>query len=764
MIRSARSWIVWLLAACCWLLADRALAQSPVDLGTVTTQLDLASRIEVLEDRAAAFDPGQALVRQDWLPASPGRLNYGVTDAAIWLRLMVENRSDRALTRWLTLGSPRLEDVGYYRFELGDRVPVEMAVGGWAHPMAERQEKGLVSIFPVRLEPGQSAVLLLRVSGRTRLFLVPGLSEPLAYRVHESNLIIRQLAPLSALVGLILYMLVHGLARRMHHLLLFSLWLFSISMYELTFGGYLYRFVLPSGGEFVVRSTVTLANLSILLGVGFTLQFLRLWQRRLWRWIYLAIIAISLWLVAQAACGDLQLANYLTIPLLTGFVMLWQLSIVQAWYRGVDKAGLFLLASLGLWVAILLRIAEQLGWLPMNAIYEDVLPIQPSLVLGFVMVFGVVRSAFIEQRAYRSTQSALLKARQDEHMRLETLVLERTRTLQDAVIAADEANRARGELLARVNQDLHRPAAEIVALAEPLEQVEGEQADHVGAIRRSASDLHALIDDLIEEAGAGSPLGAVRPEAVDIRRLLDGLATEAEGLALANGNRFVWRPGASLPRRVLVDPKRLRQVLINLLDNAAKFTRHGEVGLEVDAVEGTGVATLTCTVSDTGIGMSHDQLAEVFEPYRRAEEARDLPGLGLGLAIARHWIERMGGGISVDSAPGQGTTMRVTLPLRLPDIAGAPDPAQHELPTAGLPQPDSHSLEQARLCLRLGAVSDLLDWAAELSATRPQYRDFAECVADLAARGDLGVLALCLQCGDEDGRQPGNARSGHEVA
>ena len=296
--------------------------------------------------------------------------------------------------------------------------------------------------------------------------------------------------------------------------------------------------------------------------------------------------------------------------------------------------------------------------------------------------------SFLEQRAYSAAQAALIQSRQDEQVRLEALVRERTQTLQDAVIAADEANRARSELLARVNQDLCRPATRIVALAQSLEQAGGEHAAQGAAIRRSASDLQGLIDDLIEEAGAGQPLGAIRPEPVDIRRLLEGLATEAEGSG--KGQRQCLqlsarsRPAAARAGR----PKRLRQILINLLDNAAKFTRAGRVELRVDAVETAGLAMLTFTVSDTGIGMTAEQLAEVFEPYRRAAGAGGLPGLGLGLAIARHWIERMDGSIGVDSAPGRGTTMRVALSLSLPDSSPAvPEPAGASVPTAALPVP-----------------------------------------------------------------------------
>jgi light-regulated signal transduction histidine kinase (bacteriophytochrome) len=255
--------------------------------------------------------------------------------------------------------------------------------------------------------------------------------------------------------------------------------------------------------------------------------------------------------------------------------------------------------------------------------------------------------------------------------------------------------------------------------------------------------LQSLIDDLIEEDGSDNPLGIIRPEQVDIRRLLDSLAIEAEGLALANGNTFTWLPGSRLPALVLVDPKRLRQVLINLLDNAAKFTRGGRVVFQADAICNEEAASCVFKVIDTGIGMSIDQLSQLFEPYQRAESSLGVAGMGLGLAIARHWLERLGGRITVDSAPGQGTTMEVTLPMQTPDPSSL-KPAPPEKPSLGALRPDAATLEEAQHYLLLGAVSELLEWSRVLEHSCPQWRDYAKCVESAAQRQDLAELRSLL--------------------
>ena len=742
--------LAWLVVGLLVIGASPLHAAERIDFGVLVPRLELSERIERLEDRSASLEPLQAMAAPGWQRATPAALNLGVSESAVWLRLQVENRSLHERTRWFTIGSPRLEWVDFYRFAPGDPVWVETVVGGLGRALERRPVSGLVSIFPVTLAAGESATLLLRVAGRTRLLMTPELWEPLNYRSRESDRIMRQLAPVSVVLGIALYMLVHGLARRSRDMLLLAGWLCLMGFYELAFDGYLYRFLFSSGGEPAVRVTLVLSNLCVILCAVFTLFFLRLYLHRAWCWAYLCYIAVNLVFLWQSAFGDLLAANVAAAPLMLVFLLVWPASILAAWRQRVANASLYFLATLSLWPAVILRLLEQEGLLSTDLALSDSLILSPSLGLALVMVFGLLRRDYAEQKAYRATQAALLKSRQDEQQRLEVLVRERTQSLQDATIAAEEAHQARSELLARVNHDLLRPVSEIVELATPLEQVGGLPAECGAIIHRSATHLLGLIDDLIVEASQDGSVDEIRPEPFETRSLLAGLALEAEGLVLTAGNEFVFHAAPDLPPRIQVDSRRLRQVLINLLDNAAKFTRAGRVEFRVDVDSVASRPRLIFTVRDNGPGMSASQLAMVFEPYRRTQEAAGFPGLGLGLAIARHWVERMDGEIAADSAPGQGTTMRVLLPLELPEPpvlqpSAAPQGAVALQGDDGLARPEAERLAEANALLRLGAVSDLEDWSAGLLASQPQHAAFAHRVAELAGRADLRGLALLLQ-------------------
>jgi two-component system, sensor histidine kinase LadS len=736
-------WLACLSLLCVLLPAQATDTESIVDFAAVSSELDLASRMSILEEEDGEIVSRTALDLTSWRLATPHELNRGLTESAIWLRLKVSNGSDQALTRWLVLGSPRLEHVQYFRYDPDHAELMESYRSGTAYALDQRPQKGLVSIFPVRLLPGEHATLLVRVSGRTRLFMQPALWEPLAYRVEESALMMRQLLPLCILLGIGFYTLVHGIVYRTAYMIWLSIWLGSTALYEFSAGGYLYRLILHAGGDLTARITVMLALICMISAAAFTIVYLRLQQSR-WYWVYLAFIGADIFLFYHAAAGDLRFANNWLIPLLLLFFTTWQVSILFSRERMIRNSRVFLLASFALSGVIFLKLAELKGFVPINLLPDSSFTSHPFLPLALIMVFASVRETFMGQRSYRIEQAKLLKARQDESIRLENLVRERTQTLQDAVIAADEANRSRSELLARVNLDLRRPADEIVNLSVPFEAAGGEQAKYGTAIRRSAMDLQSLIDDLIEEAGSDHLLGLINSEPVEIMDLLEGLALEAEGLALANGNSFEWRVGIGMPAVVLLDPKRVRQVLINLLDNAAKFTVNGAISFTVEISSRSGSPELLFTISDTGIGMKHEQIANLFEPYQRAENAHDLPGLGLGLPIAKHWIERMGGGITIDSHPGAGTTARVVLPAVVSQASvSRPESCSDPVPAA--PLPDSDLMEQARQSLRLGAISELIEWSQQLSREFPQWRDFARSVEESAENQDLDKLRELIQ-------------------
>jgi signal transduction histidine kinase/DNA-binding response OmpR family regulator len=241
--------------------------------------------------------------------------------------------------------------------------------------------------------------------------------------------------------------------------------------------------------------------------------------------------------------------------------------------------------------------------------------------------------------------------------------------LESARDEANAANRAKSVFLANMSHELRTPLTAVLGYCELLEEeVEEMGVEGIGEdlkkIGMNARHLLSLINDVLDL----SKIEAAKMEIVDVSVETAGVLQEVEAAAgslmQAKENRFVIDASAA-PTRVVVDELRLRQILLNLIGNAAKFTEKGEIRLTVrEAPNAPGMVEFE--VSDTGIGMSEEQIAKLFKRFQQADETttRKYGGTGLGLALSQALTIMMGGAIAVRSTPGQGSTFTVTLPIQ----------------------------------------------------------------------------------------------------
>ena len=246
------------------------------------------------------------------------------------------------------------------------------------------------------------------------------------------------------------------------------------------------------------------------------------------------------------------------------------------------------------------------------------------------------------------------------------------RRAHDELLAAREqalaASRSKSEFLSTMSHEIRTPMNAILGMADILSEtdLDGDQQGYLETMRSNGTVLLSLIDDILDLAKVES--GRLKLETVefDLPELIAKMAETLAPRAHGKGLELVVRVLPGTPTWVVGDPLRLKQVLMNLLGNAIKFTEAGEVVLTVRPGDGTEEGSLRFSVGDTGIGISRDELGGIFSYFTQADSSttRKYGGSGLGLAIVRRLVGLMGGEIWAESEPGQGSTFYFTACLR----------------------------------------------------------------------------------------------------
>lgn len=249
-------------------------------------------------------------------------------------------------------------------------------------------------------------------------------------------------------------------------------------------------------------------------------------------------------------------------------------------------------------------------------------------------------------------------------LRRKIMQLEETEVaLLKAKEEADGANRAKSEFLAHMSHELRTPLNAVLGYTQILTKEGGLSPRHekaVAIIAQSGEHLLALINELLDTARVEAGTMKLHPVAVDLLQFLQGIAESLRVRAEAKRLSFAVEQSGDAPTTVRADAQRLRQVLINLLDNAIKYTEAGKVTLNVDAHQ----SRLRFRVADTGVGIPPEQLPHIFDAfYQVRHEQAFVEGAGLGLAISKRLVELMGGTLEVRSIPGEGSVFTFDLPL-----------------------------------------------------------------------------------------------------
>jgi len=374
----------------------------------------------------------------------------------------------------------------------------------------------------------------------------------------------------------------------------------------------------------------------------------------------------------------LSYAHTIATVVITVWMTLALTSGIVVWKRGYYPARFFVFGFIALMVPGLFILPANVGLIPALVTNAQLFTLLGGTLDGVLLAFALADQI----RLLRNT--------------LEQRVQERTAQLTEAKEHAEIVSRHRIDFLSAMSHDIRTPLAGVIGMlkfAMRDQSVRGRTGEYLRIGLQNSEALLAILNDILDFSKIDAGRLSIETVDFDLIALVDDAIGILQGQADAKSLLLRCDLALDLPRYVRGDPTRLRQILLNLLGNAIKFTDRGEVRLDATAHTGAdGHTRVGFVVSDTGPGIPADTLPRLFQKFEQADHSttRRYGGTGLGLAICKELVELMGGAIAAESRVGAGSTFSFTLPL---DVGAAPalDPLQ-------LPRQEHHAYRLRVLC------------------------------------------------------------------
>ena len=575
----------------------------------------------------------------DWRPLEMAKLIHQVDSRAFWLRLTLHNPLPYPVERWLELGHAPMAQVSLYKLHPENW---EVRQAGTDTPMRDR---GIVErtygVLPIEVTANARQTAWVRLSSDTMVSLYTALWEPDKFRKELQS---RQLWIILGAGGtgliVVFSLMMLALTRQVAYGF-FAIGQVGLFLVLSTDAGYFQRLFWPER----MSLPIEVRNLAGIIVMLTHYYFLRAFLHQVHRYpllllqLRLAVSAtVMLTLARQLGLVDSDLMRYFFAML---SVLYANLLIGRAWRDGDRAAGIILLAFVTLFAMVFNRLLL-VGNFVTHVPSVSILPFLAIFVYSPLILLGLV---------------------------------DRTRQLQEELTRVRAESAAQLRFLAHMSHELRSPLDIVLGNTQLLarEARSALQVSGLNSIFDSGRQLLRIIDHILDYARGTAGMLKIEPSAMRLDSFLRGVERMARLLAVQRNNRFelvlTGQAQAVQALTVEADAERLRQVLGNLLANAARHTSDGLITLTVSArteSEDSSVLQLEFTVSDTGEGISEQEQERIFRPFERAASQANHSGkgAGLGLAIARQLVELMGGQLAVRSALGQGAQFVFNLRAR----------------------------------------------------------------------------------------------------
>lgn len=642
---------LWIQAGC-WCLF--VLMYAPLAAGDTSA---LLQQVMLAEDISAKATVDQVLSGQLAFQPIPvdSRTILGSTGSAFWLRIRVENTESQSVKRWLTVGEARLRHISLFEYKNGQWQETR---GGLAEPFSSRPIQTLIQVFELDLATHSVQELLVRVASETVIVIYPGLWKPEQFTRQEWQTermvyFISGVLMLALLFGLLLTLFAQGAAFLVYGLaaLFYMLFLWSVS-------GLAYRELWPDSPEWALHSIGFFQSLSAVL-LLFVHRLLLQTPRCLPRLdrVMKLLISVFLLLALLMALPTTYYRHSVQLMMLLGFTLTIGSPVLGflAWRQGAPLYGYGFAAYTLPWQMLQVYYFSSVNWLPPLSSWFILHGIPIALLLSSALILGGLADQL------RRARRAHAQLEQWQRERLEVLVRERTLELQQAKTVAEHALEDQHQFLSMVSHEVRSPLANIKAATQLLE-LRAKDDEFVAILQRILRGAHRLtqfFDNYLSFDRLNTQQWALCETRIDLPPLLQTLCDHYAQIA---SHRICLSVTAAVNKQrwLQADAQLLRVLLDNLLENAIKYSPKDSV-IELSADIGED-GDLRLAVSDQGVGIAADELDLVFNKFFRSSQVGRVVGAGLGLYLVRQIAGLHGGSVNLQSQPGQGTTVMLTLP------------------------------------------------------------------------------------------------------